>query len=68
MPYNHDHGISTPTVELSFSNQTRKSIVRANFRLIVTGPEGEKVPYDENLSFSEEPVRARRSAAARTSK
>lgn len=53
MPYNHDRGISTPTVELSFTNETRKKIVHAKFGLIVTGPQGAQVPYDQKLSFSE---------------
>jgi hypothetical protein len=53
MPYNHEHGISTPTVQLTFTNTTSKRIVRAKFGLIVTGPQGEQIPYDQNLSFTE---------------
>jgi hypothetical protein len=53
MPYKHEHGMSTPVVELTFTNDTPKKIVRAKFGLIITGPQGEHVPYDQTLTFSE---------------
>jgi hypothetical protein len=52
MPYKHDGGISTPMVNLSFTNETHKKIVRAKFGLLVTGPDGNQVPYDQDLTFS----------------
>jgi hypothetical protein len=52
MPYKHEGGISTPMVDLAFTNLTRKKIVRAKFGLIVMGPEGNLVPYEKDLTFS----------------
>jgi hypothetical protein len=52
MPYKHDLGISTPTVELSFTNLTGKKIVKAKFGLIVLGPERNEVPYEHDLTFT----------------
>ena len=52
MPYKHAKGMSTPTVELSFTNDTHKKIVKAKFGLIVTGPDGSQVPYDQGLTFT----------------
>jgi len=53
IPYDHRGGISTPVVELTFTNETAKKIVRAKFGLIVTGPQGDRVPYEGSLTFSE---------------
>ncbi|AXC09849.1 hypothetical protein ACPOL_0472 [Acidisarcina polymorpha] len=44
--------MSTPMVELAFTNDTPKKIVRAKFGLIVTGPEGNQVPYEQGLTFT----------------
>lgn len=52
MPYKHEMGTSTPLVELSFTNETRKKIVQAKFGLIVTGSQGNQVPYEKGLTFS----------------
>ncbi len=52
MPYKHWGGISTPTVQLTFTNETRKKIVHAKFGLIVIGPDNSQVPYDQGLSFT----------------
>ncbi len=54
MPYNHERGMSTPTVEVSFTNLTAKTIVRAKFGLTVLGEGGNPVPYDQNLTFKTE--------------
>jgi len=53
MPYKHESGISTPTLELSFTNLTSKKIVRAKFGLIVLGPDRNEVPYYHDISFTE---------------
>jgi hypothetical protein len=52
MPYEHKMGMSTPLVDLSFTNDTHKKIVQAKFSLLVTGPQGNQVPYDKALTFS----------------
>jgi len=52
MPYSHLGGISTPTVHLTFTNETRKKIVRAKFGLIVIDSDNSRVPYDQGLSFT----------------
>jgi hypothetical protein len=52
MPFVHERGMSTPTLQLSFTNDSLKKIVRAKFVLIVTGPQGEEQPYDQELSFT----------------
>ncbi len=52
MPYKHDLGISTPTVELAFTNLTGKRIARAKFGLIVLGPDRNEVPYEHDLTFT----------------
>ncbi len=53
MPYKHDGGVSTPTLELSFTNLTGKKIVRAKFGLIVLGPDRNEVPYERDISFTQ---------------
>ncbi len=52
MPYRHKGGISTPMVELSFTNETKKKIDRAKFGLIVIDTSGGQAPYDKALTFS----------------
>ncbi len=52
MPYKHEAGISTPTVELSFVNQTKKKIVKAKFGLSILISQGNEVPYDQALTFT----------------
>ncbi len=52
MPYDHSGGMSTPTVETAFTNETGKKIVRAKFGLIVIGEGGNMIPYDQGLTFS----------------
>ncbi len=52
MPIRHQGGTSTPMVQLSFTNETKKKIDRAKFRLIVMDSDGAKSPYDKALTFS----------------
>jgi hypothetical protein len=52
MPLRHKGGISTPTVELSFTNETGKKIVHAKFGLILIDSDGTRDPYSQGLSFS----------------
>jgi hypothetical protein len=52
MPYKHDGGISTPTVVVSFVNQTGKKIVQAKFGLSILISQGNEVPYDQALTFT----------------
>ena len=40
MPLRHQGGMSTPLVQLSFTNETKKKIDRAKFGLIVIQPDG----------------------------
>jgi hypothetical protein len=52
MPLRHQGGVSTPMVELSFTNQTGKKIVHAKFGLIIIETDGTQTPYDQGLTFS----------------
>jgi hypothetical protein len=52
MPYRHAGGASTPMVELSFTNETKKKIDRAKFGLIVIDSDGSQTPYKGTLTFS----------------
>ena len=52
MPYKHEGGVSTPTVVLSFTNQTNKKIVQAKFGLNIIITQGNEVPYDHSLTFT----------------
>jgi hypothetical protein len=52
MPLRHRGGISTPMVQLSFTNETKKKIDRAKFGLIVIDPDGSQNPYGKSLTFS----------------
>jgi hypothetical protein len=52
MPYKHEGGVSTPTVVLSFVNDTHKKIVKARFGLSVLVSQGNEVPYDQGLTFT----------------
>jgi hypothetical protein len=52
MPIRHRGGISTPMVQLSFTNETKKKISRAKFDLIVIDPDGSQNPYGKALTFS----------------
>ncbi len=52
MPYKHEGGTSTPTVELTFTNQTAKKIVKAKFALSILISQGNEVPYDQALTFT----------------
>jgi hypothetical protein len=51
MPYMYPGGMSTPVLQLGFTNVTGKKIVRAKFGLSVTGPDGNEVPYEQGLTF-----------------
>jgi len=52
MPLRHQGGISTPMVELSFTNETKKKIGRAKFELIIIQPDNSQAPYDKALTFT----------------
>ncbi len=52
MPLRHRGGTSTPLVQLSFINDTKKRIERAKFGLIVIEPDGSQDPYGKALTFS----------------
>jgi hypothetical protein len=52
MPLRHRGGLSTPMVELSFTNESKKKIDRAKFGLIVIEPDGTQEAYDKALTFS----------------
>ena len=52
MPLRHRGGISTPMVQLSFTNETKKKIDRAKFGLIVIDADGSQTPYDKGLTFT----------------
>jgi hypothetical protein len=52
MPYRHTGGTSTPLVEVSFTNETKKKIDRAKFGLIVIDSDGTQAPDDKALNFS----------------
>jgi len=52
MPLRHQGGQSTPTVQLSFTNETQKKIVHAKFGLIILEPDGTQDPYGQGLTFS----------------
>jgi len=53
MPINHEKGISTPTVELAFTNVASRKIVRAKFALSIINPQGDPIPWDHDLTFTE---------------
>ena len=44
--------MSTPMVQLSFTNLTTKKIVKAKFGLILIDSDGTKDPYGQGLSFT----------------
>jgi hypothetical protein len=52
MPLRHRGGMSTPMVELSFTNETKKKIDRAKFGLIIIQPDNSQAPYDKGLTFT----------------
>jgi hypothetical protein len=52
IPLRHQGGVSTPTVELSFTNETKKKILKAKFGLILLDSQGVKAPYSQLLTFS----------------
>lgn len=52
MPYRHEMGVSTPTVKLSFTNETKKRIERAKFGLVVIDSDAHEAPYPGALTFS----------------
>jgi hypothetical protein len=52
MPLRHAGGASTPMVELSFTNETKKKILRAKFGLIIMDSDGVQSPYSQGLTFS----------------
>ena len=52
MPYRHRGGASTPMVELTFTNESKKKIDRAKFGLVVINASGSQAPYDKPLNFS----------------
>ena len=52
MPLRHRDGASTPVVQLSFTNETKKKIERAKFGLILINSDGSLAPYDKMLTFT----------------
>lgn len=44
--------MSTPMVELAFTNETKKKIDRAKFGLIVIEVDNSQTPYDKALNFT----------------
>ena len=52
MPLRHRGGGSTPMVQLSFTNETKKKINRAKFGLIVIEQDNSQAPYDKALTFT----------------
>ncbi len=52
MPLRHQGGMSTPMVQLSFTNETKKKIDRAKFGLIVIDSDGSPAPYGKALTFT----------------
>ncbi len=52
MPLRHQGGMSTPMVQLSFTNETKKKIDRAKFGLIVIDSDGSAAPYGKALTFT----------------
>jgi hypothetical protein len=52
MPLRHRGGMSTPMVQLSFTNETKMKIVRAKFGLIILNEDGSLNSYDKALTFS----------------
>jgi hypothetical protein len=52
MPIRHRGGMSTPMVQLSFTNQTKKKIDRAKFGLIVLDSDSSPSPYGKALTFT----------------
>jgi hypothetical protein len=52
MPIRHRGGVSTPMVELAFTNETKKKIDRARFGLILVEQDNSQEPYDKALTFS----------------
>jgi len=52
MPVRHRSGASTPMVQLSFTNETKKKIDRAKFGLIIVEPDGSQDTYGKALTFS----------------
>jgi hypothetical protein len=52
MPIRHRGGMSTPMVQVSFTNETKKKIDRAKFGLIVLDSDSSQAPYGKALTFS----------------
>jgi hypothetical protein len=52
MPLRHRGGASTPMVQLSFTNETKKKLDRAKFGLVLTNSDGSLAPYDKMLTFT----------------
>jgi len=52
MPLRHRGGMSTPLVQLSFTNETKKKIDRAKFGLVLINSDGSLAPYDKMLTFT----------------
>jgi hypothetical protein len=52
MPIRHAGGGSTPMVELSFTNETKKKSARAKFGLIVIESDNSQDPYGKALTFT----------------
>ena len=44
--------MSTPMVQISFTNETKKKIERAKFGLIVMNEDGSSNPYEKALTFT----------------
>src|SRR5580698_1828141 len=52
MPIRHRGGVSTPMVQLSFTNETKKKIDRAKFGLIILNSDSSPSPYSKALTFT----------------
>ena len=52
MPLRHRGGMSTPMVQLSFTNETKKKIDRAKFGLIILDSTSSPAPYGKALTFN----------------
>ncbi len=52
MPIRHTGGMSTPTIQLSFTNETKKKITRAKFGLIIIEQDNSQDPYGKGLTFT----------------
>jgi hypothetical protein len=52
LPLRHRGGMSTPMVQLSFTNEAKKKIARARFALVLIDSDGSLAPYDKMLTFT----------------